>query len=42
MDDEWYYRKAKEYFAVKVVEGCPEELAFILVCAAQKDLYRRA
>ena len=38
MDDGQYYGKTKEYFAVKVVEGCLEELAFIPLCATQKDL----
>lgn len=38
MDDGQYCGKAKEYFTVKVVEGCLEELAFFPVCATQKDL----
>lgn len=38
VDNGQYYMKAKEYFVIKVVEGCLEELAFIPICATQKDL----
>lgn len=38
VDDGQYYRKAKEYFAVKVFERCLEKLGFIPVCATQTDI----
>lgn len=38
MDYGQYSRKAKEFFAVKVVEGCLEELAFFPICATENDL----
>lgn len=38
VDDGQYYGKAKEYFVVKVFEGCLEKLGFIPVHGTQKDL----